>query len=337
MPRAPAGVAGRAIFAAAVVITRSLAGPIPSATSFVSGWSFVWAHTVRSRRRGPPGSAAWLRRWCMADGIKFLPRNATATRLVRPVAGNPVTTRLEDGVGNCYPGLECDLRNLERRFFPGLEMDIAQGSLTVSSVDLKLAPQPLRNALRSVARDVGRGRAWAVKTITSTFGPLGTLTLAIKDLRLNRSNQPRSASRPPDVWTALRLIPEGSDVELVLVSRTAKDRRPPVTISGARAAYLDDNGALAAMFHPGEMTQSLCSPWTHDFRDCACFYWASNHPDIVLPARPESATDLASNVRVPWERAARALTPAPSSASSRRSEDEAREMRYFEINMRWQE
>src|SRR4029079_10863956 len=49
------------------------------------------------------------------------------------------------------------------------------------------------------------------------------------------------------------------------------------------AAYLDDNGALAAMFQPGEMTQSLCSPWQHDFRDCACFYWASNHPDIVLP------------------------------------------------------
>ena len=32
--------------------------------------------------------------------------------------------------------------------------------------------------------------------------------------------------------------------------------------------------------------QSLCSPWTHDFRDCSCTYWASNHPDNVAPAIP---------------------------------------------------
>ena len=56
--------------------------------------------------------------------VKLLPRNATAlrktqdsTRAPRLVAGNSVATRLESGVGNCFPGLECDLRNLERRFF----------------------------------------------------------------------------------------------------------------------------------------------------------------------------------------------------------------------------
>ena len=43
------------------------------------------------------------------------------------------------------------------------------------------------------------------------------------------------------------------------------------------------------------MSQSLCSPWTHDFRDCGCFYWASNHPDIaqpVLPAGDAAGTGL---------------------------------------------
>src|ERR1700694_1962218 len=50
---------------------------------------------------------------------KIFPRNLTARATVE-IAGNPVTTRLESGVGNCYPGLEFDHRNLDRRFFPGL-------------------------------------------------------------------------------------------------------------------------------------------------------------------------------------------------------------------------
>src|SRR5258706_6238652 len=50
---------------------------------------------------------------------KILPRNLTARAAYR-VAGNPDITRPEDSVGNCYPGLDTDLRNLDRRFFPGL-------------------------------------------------------------------------------------------------------------------------------------------------------------------------------------------------------------------------
>jgi hypothetical protein len=37
----------------------------------------------------------------------------------------------EAGVGNCFPGLECDLRNLERRFFPFLEVDIDDNRITL--------------------------------------------------------------------------------------------------------------------------------------------------------------------------------------------------------------
>jgi hypothetical protein len=54
----------------------------------------------------------------MATG-KIFPRNLTA-RAAYQVVGNPDSTRPEDAVGNCYPGLEADLRNLDRRFFPGL-------------------------------------------------------------------------------------------------------------------------------------------------------------------------------------------------------------------------
>ncbi|GAB1543366.1 hypothetical protein NUACC21_60400 [Scytonema sp. NUACC21] len=58
---------------------------------------------------------------------KIFPRNLTA-RADRLVVGNPVTTRLESGVGNCYPGLEFDQRNLDRRFFAGLIFEFVSES-----------------------------------------------------------------------------------------------------------------------------------------------------------------------------------------------------------------
>src|SRR5260370_7140530 len=42
--------------------------------------------------------------------------------------GTPVTTLLEGGVANCFPGLEYDHRNLDRRFFPGLMFHWSSGT-----------------------------------------------------------------------------------------------------------------------------------------------------------------------------------------------------------------
>src|SRR5262249_23232406 len=54
------------------------------------------------------------------DNVKgIFPRNLTA-RADYLVPGNPIVTRPEDTVANCYPGLDLDVRNLDRRFFPGL-------------------------------------------------------------------------------------------------------------------------------------------------------------------------------------------------------------------------
>ena len=86
------------------------------------------------------------------DRIKLIPRNAPALRKSREknpmphlVAGNSVSTRLESGIGNCFPGLECDLRNLERRFFPFLEMDMPDNEITLVRVDLDGAVAAKRN------------------------------------------------------------------------------------------------------------------------------------------------------------------------------------------------
>jgi Ferritin-like len=284
--------------------------------------------------------------------IKLLPRNVAAqrraadpSRPVRLVPGNSVSTRLESGVGNCYPGLECDLRNLERRFFPFLEVDVLQVrelfdqlrvvSVDRAGVDAAAASGAIDAATAAAYHTVANNMpanpatpnaAWMIRTLEGTFGPLGP-----RKLTLPLSGDSFGADRDPtDAWTAVRLLTEDTAVEIQVV----RGGMPPVTLRGHRARYLDDNGALADMFLPGELTQSLCSPWTHDFRDCACFYWASNHPDIVLPPDPPpNTTDVRWDLRVDWERRDRTpgRPPAPATASG-----PGEEMDHQEINLDWQ-
>jgi len=253
------------------------------------------------------------------------------------VAGNPMSTRPESGIGNCFPGLECDLRNLERRFFPFLEVDIADNSIRIVGVDVAGAeadgkarglPAASAKPYRTIGKDIAAGRSWNVRRLTGTFGPLGELTLDISRLGPPSVGGGR---RPPDAWVAVRMLTEGTEVVL--------DLRGPnnaaMALKGNRMRYLDDNGALAEIFLPGELTQSLCSPWTHDFRDCGCYYWASNHPDIALPPLPTPVpNDPRWNLAVIWERQDRTIGTLPRPATV--NDPSPFEMRHQEINGAWQ-
>jgi hypothetical protein len=275
--------------------------------------------------------------------LKLLARNVTAFRRsrskdVRVVVGNPVSTRLESGVGNCFPGLECDLRNLERRFFPFLEVNLEENSITVVGADAAGAkakakadglPASRAEPYDRIAKDVAAGRFWTVVRLTGTFGPLGRMPLVIADLQPPSEGQGR---RPPDAWTAIRLLTEGTEVILDL--RGPRDAS--LQLTGNRMRYLDDNGALAAAFVPGELTQSLCSPWTHDFRDCGCYYWASNHPDIALPPIPPAASSGPQwNLPVVWERQDRTMGVRPPPPATP-GDPTDQEMRHQEISRVWQ-
>lgn len=262
----------------------------------------------------------------MADG-RLLPRNRTARLAQAQAAGNPVIVELESGVGNCFPGLEVDLRNLDRRFFPFLVVDFLGNQVPVVEVALDRATQelpagPLRDGLRRLATE--SPGSWEVTRISGDFAGFGRQSFVVADLG-------GDVRLPADAWTAVRLLRPGTEVEL----RLQRQGGAPLTLTGPRASYLRDDGAFAAMFEPGELTQSLCSPWTHDFRDCGCFYWASNHPDVVLPALPtgETARDPEWGGRALWLRSSRRDRPPPPAPDASHSG----EMRYFEINARWQE
>jgi rubrerythrin len=276
---------------------------------------------------------------------KFVALNASAARRKTYVTGNPVNTRLEAGVGNCFPGLEMDLRNLERRFFPFLQVDFlsdTQNTTQVMQVDMAgvNASRDLsandRAAYAAIAADIGDDSiTWSIIRIQGTFRIFGAKTLSIPDL--NNVGAVRNGT-PPDAWTAVRLLLQGQPVTITVARLDANENSTnQLTLTQNRIAYLDDNGAFNSVFEPGELAQSLCSPWTHDFRDCACFYWASNHPDIVLPPAPISAKeDHRWRLVVPWERFDRG-TPDNPSAHANATGDPDREMHYYEINQRWQD
>src|SRR6266581_1570965 len=100
---------------------------------------------------------------------KIFPRNLTA-RAAELVVGNPVTTRLESGVGNCFPGLEFDHRNLDRRFFPGLVFEFTDVGVRLIEVDVNDPDldqkAPVGKALSgATGAKLGQG-AWFLQKIT---------------------------------------------------------------------------------------------------------------------------------------------------------------------------
>jgi Ferritin-like len=280
----------------------------------------------------------------MSIESKIHPRNLTARQSQR-TAGNPVTTLLESGVGNCFPGLEMDIRNLERRFFPFLAVDPNTLTATimnvvVADVDIDAARKSRALTPRQLAiyerlhRDTADHAAhpkkprWLIRKIRGNFGPFG-------DRLLDMDTLGPSGRQPADPWTAIMLTPEGGRLTLSL-SLGRERNAATATLVGRRQAYLDKTGALNSFFKPGEMTQSLCSPWTHDFRDCGCHYWASNHPDIVQLEKPANAAPAFKADRmVPWERSIKGSYKKPPAPA--RADQDPDEMAYYEISHRWHE
>jgi hypothetical protein len=268
-----------------------------------------------------------------AQGAGLIPENPAGL-----VQGNPVTTRLEGGVGNCVPGLEFDHRNLDGRFFPGLVFEMGDSPgvqllrVDVNDPDLNPAtfeslpadaPDPaVQTALRTAlngAQGKALGPDWVLASITQS-----KKTIVVSD-------QPGLRA-----WRLVRSLEPGP-VDIVLTRDSGTPRK--ISLSGWRRKFTSTKtGVISEAFQPGELTQSLCSPWMHDFRDCACTYWASNHPDIVL-AEQVPGTDpdpVWAETPINWLRSDRALARTSAAVGT---EDGNRpvEMDHYEINERWQE
>ena len=288
---------------------------------------------------------------------KIFPRNLTA-RAEYQAAGNPAVTRLEDVVANCYPGLELDVRNLDRRFFPGLVFEFVGRDDNTAAYDepqrygawLRYVDYLLDPELQSEAPDAKR----LLIDIMLSAGTLSTggdwyLEWVEQDgKRLSMYlHNPDNPDYPLDglyVWRLLRGLAPGP-LKIALKRRAGGAHSKEVVLDGWRRHFTDPvTGVINGAYQPGELLQSLCSPWQHDFRDCACMYWASNHPDAVFqeiePGEPtlpngEAADPLLANLRVDWLRAERSRD-VTSVAGNTIAKNRPYQFDHFQINHEWQ-
>jgi hypothetical protein len=222
-----------------------------------------------------------------------LPRNLTAHASYL-VPGNPMTARPESGVGNAHPGLEFDVRALDRHFLPGLIFDFQYG---VGAKLVGLMPERLAANPGIAASDIERGLyLWAV------HARFGDDPAAAKVVRLIEKDGYMVLRRIMDlelgpITAVVGVLPDTTELKAmvneVLDRLVAGQPLPPgangggapayYVVSGDRARYLTADGVIDPdLLSPGEITSNLCSPWQWDFADCYCYYWASSKPDLVV-------------------------------------------------------
>lgn len=237
---------------------------------------------------------------------KIFPRNLTA-RAAYIVPGNPSNTRPEDAVDNCYPGLEMDARNLHKYFFPGLYFEVYRGDgarlveLTPSDraaqwINLGLKESDLQDELflwilkGKTAADEDATNPPAIEFVDTSY------TTNIQDLgglyiwrKVNALFPGKTAvaigPKPPATGDSLNAAKAQLDSSWnnnnSHVERDPNGKLKFAILITDRSVYLSNQGVIDPdVYKPGELTRTLCTPWTYDFRDCQCFYWASNKPDV---------------------------------------------------------
>jgi Ferritin-like len=240
--------------------------------------------------------------------IKIFPRNLTACASYI-VPGNPAISRPESGVEVSFPGLEIDQRALEQRFFPGLYFEFQRPDGAILA-DVQLMKNQLESGLSK--SDISPLRPIFLlgilcktqpedkrPTFFSFFRLAGSdVGLQIRDLMPGRvaiifgpSWEVAMGDSPFNLHTRLQQLEKAfnavQDAEKFFVERDNNGQIVYGVFSDNRTAYLNDYGVIDPdIFPPGDLTKTLCAPWIYDFRDCLCFYWASNKPDITDGTTP---------------------------------------------------
>ena len=203
------------------------------------------------------------------------PKNRTAKQLLHRADGNPPSSLPDSAISNCYPGLEFDFRNIWRRIFVGIELHEADCYVTQVNDDtltrllhcrlLKVDGHDMTTVLRGprvaggptvdLATPTNPDAAWFMEwsnSLSRVHDKAGTKVTCVF------TAEPSNIERRPD-W------PHTQVAELEI--RSLFEQGTPVIARDLVA--------------PGDLTQSLCSPWQNDYRECACYYWASSRPDFV--------------------------------------------------------
>jgi len=209
---------------------------------------------------------------------KITPQNKMAQLHYRAV-GNPVNTLPSSAISNCFPGLEYDFKNFWRRVFT--EIVLLEWDNYVIETDDEHKHLYHHRLLRVDDRPI----------IIPVFGP----------------HMPGGSDDPLPIGGEPAVIPAVVTMELsnaltyvlqrqgqkVMCDFTADESPDHQQISKVPAGMLRVELTVRQIFDgqslapadkfllPGELTQGLCSPWQHDYRECSCYYWPASRPDYV--------------------------------------------------------
>jgi hypothetical protein len=239
--------------------------------------------------------------------IKIFPRNLTA-RAEYLVRGNPASSRTEASVGNTIPGLEYDERNLDKYFFPGLVFEFQRGTGTDDGLNSRVRFN--RPLLRELITGGTPEKAGLKAEDVAYAGLPDDLLIHLWALRRPDGSALRFDANAFDddlsAWRAVRDMPQGrvaimiatiatrmdakaldtalrafADATVDHVQRTRTGKFAWAIFIGDSLRLLDADGVINTDIPPGELQSTMCSPWQYDFRDCKCYYWAANRPDVV--------------------------------------------------------
>jgi hypothetical protein len=214
-------------------------------------------------------------------------------------AGNPPSSLPAAAISNCFPGLEFDFRNIWRRILEGIELHEAS-NLVVKVVSKRRSLQKLvGHRLLYVDHHPTFVEMFGPRTVGGDIERLPDATSGATPMEWSNALAAvlhQSAGKVIPCW--FTKTPVNGDMGVVLESKSKASRTPAqyltrkpagliqrqlrvsrlfaTTSGGSPLAVIDE-----ALVGPGELTQSLCSPWQNDYRECACYYWAATRPDYV--------------------------------------------------------
>jgi hypothetical protein len=196
------------------------------------------------------------------------PINLSAQLHYKP-HGNPPSSSPITAVGNYFPGLELDLRNLWRRIFEGIVLHESL-SLVVAAEQNEFSDLVGFYLTKVDGKPVLADLLGPPNPPNISLGGEVPATLELSNALADLFNKGGDnvecefrALRPPKIpprivtLTVRKLLAESSE-------------------GNERMAVINREVA-----EPGELTQSLCSPWQNDYVGCSCYYWAASRPDFV--------------------------------------------------------
>jgi hypothetical protein len=221
----------------------------------------------------------------MATSMKKIEPQNRMAQLHYEATGNPASTLPRSAISNCFPGLEYDFKNFWRRVFVGIVL-LEWDNYVIAAEDnrfkglvhhrlLKVDGRPVITALSGPQNAKG-------DIVPLPLGKPGVVTMEwsnalafIQDrhghkVKCHFTREPSDDAQP---------IPEDPD-EMIEVELTVRRIFDPDSLTPAED-----------FLRPGELTQGLCSPWQHDYRECSCYYWPASRPDYVnIEPTPEGVS-----------------------------------------------